>query len=248
MISFSVEKSFLQRFLKTIGRLCDSCTIKIEDDQIYSISSSSDNIVILYIKGILAEKQEEPHKINIIDIQRFLCGLDCLDSKFIEIIINENYLKCQTKDVPDKTHFKYHLVDDSVMSKTPFSLKKISNLKFDTEFSIPLPCQNKIMSAYSFSPDVSKIYFKENEGSIYAEINDLTQYNKDSVEFKICDKYIGDSIKQPTPISIELFKNLIYTKNSSINVKINNEYKVFVFNVKEDEFIDVKYITSALVK
>jgi hypothetical protein len=104
------------------------------------------------------------------------------------------------------------------------------------------------MSAYSFSPDVSKIYFKENGGSIFAEINDLTQYNKDSVEFKICDNYIGDLIKQPTPISIELFKNLIYTKNSSINVKINNEYKVFVFNIKEDDFIDVKYITSALVK
>jgi hypothetical protein len=157
-------------------------------------------------------------------------------------------LKCQTKDVSDTTHFKYHLADDSVMSKSTFSLKKISSLTFDTEFSIPISCQKKIISAYSFSPDVSKIYFKENEGSIYAEINDLTQYNKDSVEFKVCEQYIGDCINQPTPISIELFKNLICNKNSSITVKINNQYKVFVFNVKEDDFIDVKYITSALVK
>jgi hypothetical protein len=40
----------------------------------------------------------------------------------------------------------------------------------------------------------------------------------------------------------------MYTKNSNIHVKINNEFKVLVFNVKEDDLIDVKYITSALVK
>lgn len=242
------EKEFLVKILKTINRLCDSCVLKIEDNTIHSISSSGDNVIVLYIKGQLPDNTNFTGKINIIDIKRFLCGLDCLDAKTIEVQVNENYIKCLTKDSEDPTHFKYHLVDDSVMSKSTFNIKKISQLTFDTEFIIPLSTQRKIITAYSFSSDCQKVYLKENNGSIYAEINDLTQHNKDSVELKVIDEYKGELIKQPIPVNIDVFKNLMYTKNSNIHVKINNEYKVLVFNVKEDDLIDVKYITSALVK
>jgi hypothetical protein len=242
------EKSFLEKILKSINRLCDSCVLKIEDDQITSISSTSDNIVFLYIRGKLAEKSNFNTKINIIDIKRFLCGLDCLNSDLIDIEIHENFVKCFSKNTSEKTHFKYHLADDSVMSKSTFSIKKISQLKFDTEFLIPVSCQRQIMSAYSFSPECSKIYFKEQNDNIFVEINDLNQHNNDSVEIKVSDTYVGSCIKESIPINIEIFKHLMYTKNSNIIVKINNEYKVFVFNVKEDDSIDIKYITSALVK
>ena len=177
-----------------------------------------------------------------------MCGLDCLDSSKVELEINENFVKCLTKDSEDPTHFKYHLVDDTVMSKSNFNIKKISQLTFDTEFVIPLNSQRKIITGYSFSADCQKVYLKESEGAIYAEINDHTQHNKDSVELKITDEYRGEIIKQPIPVNIEIFKNLMYSKNSNILVKINNEFKVLVFNVKEDDSIDVKYITSALVK
>lgn len=247
MNKFCVEKSFLEKILRSISRLCDNCVLKIEDDQIYSLSSSTDNVVVLYIKGTLPEKQPEPYKLNIINIQRLLCGLDCLDSKFIEISSNENYIKVETKDDTDPTHFKYHLADDSVMSKTTFSIKKINQLNFDTEFVIPSACQKKIISAYSFSPESSKIYFKEKNNCIFAEINDYVQCNKDSVEIKVSDEYKGSLIKEPIPVNVEIFKNLMHTKNN-ITVKINNDYKVFVFNVKDDDLIDIKYITSALVK
>jgi hypothetical protein len=248
MDKICLDKSFLVKILKTINRLCENCVLKIENNSIYSISSSSDNVIVLYIKGDLAEDTNFTGKINIIDIKRFLCGLDCLDSSKVELEINENFVKCLTKDSEDPTHFKYHLVDDTVMSKSNFNIKKISQLTFDTEFVIPLNSQRKIITGYSFSADCQKVYLKESEGAIYAEINDHTQHNKDSVELKITDEYRGEIIKQPIPVNIEIFKNLMYSKNSNILVKINNEFKVLVFNVKEDDSIDVKYITSALVK
>lgn len=248
MDKICLDKEFLVKILKTINRLCDNCVLRIEEQSISSISSSSDNVIVLYIKGNLPENTNFTGKINIIDIKRFLCGLDCLDSQKIEIQLSENYIKCQTKDSEDPTHFKYHLVDDSVMSRSNFNIKKITQLTFDTEFNIPVNVQKKIITAYSFSADCQKVYLKEVDGSIYAEINDLTQHNKDSVELKITDDCIGELIKHPVPVNIEIFKNLMYTKNSNIHVKINNEFKVLVFNVKEDDLIDVKYITSALVK
>lgn len=243
-----LEKKFIEKYLKTVNRICDSCILRIEEDNIYSISSTPDNVVILYIKGKLPTSTDFTDKINIIDIKRFLCGLDCLDSNEIEIQLNENYIKCSSKNSEDNTFFKYHLVDDSVMTKSSFSAKKIAQLTFDTEFKIPVCCQKKIISAYSFSSDCSKLYLKENNGSIFAEINDLTQHNRDSVEIKITDSYIGDCITTPIPINIEIFKTLSYGKDSNITVKINKEFNVLVFNVKEDDFIDIKYITSALVK
>ncbi len=248
MKSFVLEKRFLEKYLKTVNRLCDSCVLKIEEDNISSISSSPDNVVILYIKGKLSDNTNICDKINIIDIKRLISGLDCLDSDLIEIQINENYIKCIDKNSGDNAYFKYHLVDDSVMSKSTYSVKKISQLTFNTEFSIPTQCQRKIMSAYSFSSDCSKLYLKEDSGSIYAEINDLTQHNRDSVEIKITNEYIGEPIQAPIPINIEVFKMLSYTKDSNLSVKINKDYNVLIFNIKEDEFLDVKYITSALVK
>ena len=243
-----LEKKFIEKYLKTVNRICDSCILRIEEDNISSISSTPDNVVILYIKGKLPSNTNFTDKINIIDIKRFLCGLDCLDSNEIELQLNENYIKCSSKNSEDNTFFKYHLVDDSVMSKSTFSVKKIAQLTFDTEFKIPVNCQKKIMSAYSFSSDCSKLYLKEKDGSIFAEINDFTQHNRDSVEIKITDSYIGDCINHPIPINIEIFKTLSYGKDSNITVKINKEFNVLVFNIKEDDFVDIKYITPALVK
>ena len=156
-----LEKKFIEKYLKTVNRICDSCILRIEEDNISSISSTPDNVVILYIKGKLPTNTNFTDKINIIDIKRFLCGLDCLDSNEIELQLNENYIKCSSKNSEDNTFFKYHLVDDSVMSKSTFSVKKIAQLTFDTEFKIPINCQKKIMSAYSFSSDCSKLYLKE---------------------------------------------------------------------------------------
>ena len=127
-----LEKKFIEKYLKTVNRICDSCILRIEEDNISSISSTPDNVVILYIKGKLPTNTNFTDKINIIDIKRFLCGLDCLDSNEIELQLNENYIKCSSKNSEDNTFFKYHLVDDSVMSKSTFSVKKIAQLTFDT--------------------------------------------------------------------------------------------------------------------
>ena len=72
MNKLCLEKDFFEKILRSISRLCDNCVLKIEDDQIYSLSSSSDNVVVLYIKGTLPEKQPEPFKLNIINIQIIL--------------------------------------------------------------------------------------------------------------------------------------------------------------------------------
>jgi len=80
-----------------------------------------------------------------------------------------------------------------------------------------------------------------------AEIDDKTLQNVDNISLIASSSFEGENLTQPTPISMEVFKNLALCRND-IKVKINNQYKVFVFQNTEDENIELKYIMSALVK
>jgi len=150
-------------------------------------------------------------------------------------------------DDGENTHFKYHLVDDTVVRECPIKIDKIAKLNFDTNFVITNPKIKQIMSGYAFATDLTKIYFYTKEGKVYAEINDKTLQNVDNISMKIADSYSGAEIDTPTPINTEVFKNLATCRND-VNVKINNQFKVFIFQNKDDNDVELKYIVSALVK
>jgi enamine deaminase RidA (YjgF/YER057c/UK114 family) len=147
----------------------------------------------------------------------------------------------------ENTHFKYHLVDDNIIKESTVNVQNIAKLKFDTIFEISTQKLRQIISAYSFVNDVNKIYFYTKENMVYAEINDRTLQNIDNVSLLASSSYQGEEIKIPLSVKIEVFKILASNKNS-IKVKINNEFKVFVFQTQEDENTELKYIISALVK
>lgn len=245
-----LPKSFLEKVLKPVNKLTESCVLKIEKNSLYTICSSPDNTVILYAKAELPIEADEKIRLNLISIKKLMSGLDCLgENGEFSIQLAENNIKCESKDVEsnEKTYFKYHLVDDSVIRETPVNINKITQLKFDTEFSISSAKIRQIISAYVFASELTKIYFQTEDGKVYAEINDKTLQNVDHMRMVVADNYTGVDIEEPTPINIEVFKNLVSNK-SDIKVKINNQYKVFVFSNTEEKNIELKYIVSALVK
>ena len=248
-----LPKSFLEKILKPINRLTESCVLNITPSCIYSISASADNTVILFAKALFPKESEfvkESIRLNIISIKRLLSGLECLgDNGQFSIELETNNIKCQSVDneTEEKTFFKYHLVDDSIVREAAVNINKISSLKFDTEFTIAQSKLKQLMYGYSFTLDLTKIYFSTREGKVYAEIDDKTLQNVDNITLVAASEYTGVDIDQATPVSMEVFKNLALCRND-IKVKINNQYKVFVFQNTEEESIELKYIISALVK
>ena len=243
-----IPKTSLEKLLKPINRLTESCVLKVSNNSLYTLCTSPDNSVILYAKCLLPLSLEE-NKLNVINIKKLLTGLDCLgyDGEFI-IKLEGNNIKCQSKndETGENTHFKYHLVDDGIIKESPVKIENISTLTFDTEFDIPLSKVKQIMSAYSFVSDVTKIYFYTKDGKVYAEVDDKTMQNVDNISMLISQNYEGKEIN-PISIKIEVFKSLISSKQP-VKVKINDKLKVFVFNSKEDDNVDLKFIVSALVK
>jgi hypothetical protein len=250
-----LPKTSIEKLLRPINRLTENCVLKTQGDSLYSVCVSTDNSVILYATCKLPMEISES-RLNIINIKKFLTGLDCLgDDGTFTIEIFKNSIKCQSKNSEsgENTHFRYHLVDDGIIKESSVRPEAISKLTFDTEFELSVPKIKQIMSAYSFTSDVSKIYFKTLDGKVYADINDTTMQNVDNVSLLASQSYIGSNLdeNEPMSIKIEVFKALMSSKYP-VKVKIKNDpktnTKVFIFNTKEDEYVQLKYIVSALVK
>lgn len=244
-----IKKEYLEKLLKPVNRLSESCVLKTDSDGLFTICSSPDNTVILYARLKTVIDAEEPLRLNIINISKLLSGLTCLgDEGSFSIEYNQNNIKCSMKnDNGENTHFKYHLVDDTVVRECPIKIDKVAKLNFDTNFVITNAKIKQIMAGYAFATDLTKIYFHTKDGKVYAEINDKTLQNVDNISMKIADEFQGQEIITSTPISTEVFKNLA-TCRTDVNVKINNQFKVFIFQNKDDNDVELKYIVSALVK
>jgi hypothetical protein len=248
-ITIPIPKSSLEKLLRPVNKITESCVLKSSDDSIYTVCSSTDNSVILYAKTKIPT-EIQPIKLNLINIKKLLTGLECLgDDGVFNITYNSNNITCKSicSESGENTHFKYHLVDDNIIKESTVNVQNIAKLKFDTIFEISIQKLRQIMSAYSFVNDVNKIYFYTKENKVFAEINDKTLQNIDNVSLLASSTYQGEEITTPLSVKIEVFKILATNKNS-IKVKINNEFKVFVFQTQEDENTELKYIISALVK
>jgi hypothetical protein len=245
-----IPKTSIEKLLKPINRLTESCVLKTRGDVLDSICTSNDNSVILYARCKLPMELDES-KLNIINIKKLLTGLECLgDDGEFSLKILSNRIKCQSKNEEsgDNTHFTYHLVDDGIIKESTIKIENIANLSFDTEFEISLAKIRQVMSAYSFVSDVAKIYFYTKDGKIYADIDDQTMQNVDNLSLLVSPEYTGSQMDHIS-IKIEVFKSLVSSKYPvKVKVKNSNTMKVFVFNTREDENVELKYIISALVK
>ena len=244
-----IPKKNLEKLLKSVNKISESCVIKSDSNGIYTVCSSTDNTVILYARSDFENSVKNTNKINIISIKKLMSGLECLgEENEFSLEYDSNHIKCSNKTGEEEiTQFKYHLVDDSIIQECPIDINKISSLNFDTEFIISLNKIRQIMQGYSFASDVTKIYFYTKNSKVFAEINDKTLQNVDNLELKISDSFLGSPMEVNIPINAEVFKNLATCK-SDIKVKFNSQFKVFIFQNKDIEDIDLKYIVSALVK
>ena len=180
-ILIPIPKTSLEKILKPVNRLTDSCVLKIDGDTLYTLCNSSDNSVILYADTKLPIELDKL-KLNLINIKKLLTGLDCLgDDGEFRFMYNENHIVCKSINGNNNTHIKYHLSDDGIIKESTVNIEKISKLNFDTIFEISLFKIKQIISAYSFTSDVNKIYFYTKNNDVFAEIDDKTMHNIDNV-------------------------------------------------------------------
>jgi len=208
--------------------------------------SAADNTVILYAQyNIDCEEVEEQCIFNLPDLNRLIKILQCVDKDKITLQLETNHIKYNSNDV----RFKYHLLDDGILSSPPVSVDKIKETvkNYNTSWKLPYTSLITLIKNGSFALDINKVYIFTRDGCVYAEIDDKERHNVDSFCMKLCNGYYGDDISEPLPVSFETIRVLSGIRCDDINVYVNTELNVFTFEINTND-IKMTYIVSGLSK
>lgn len=242
ILSFKKE-SFIQKFLLPISKLADNVSISFNDEEVFTTCASQDGSIVLLATFKADTAVKGIPRINLPDVKKFIRLIDCVDLDTIALSIKDNHLNYETPS----QRFNYYLLEDSYMQRCPVNPDKINKLKYDTGFILSNDKFNDVLKGSSIATDSDKLYFYTKDGQVFAELNDYERQNINNITYLVADKFVGEPIKNTLPLNLENIRLLAGTKCSEFTVKINNELKVTLFQI-EEENITIKFIISALVK
>jgi hypothetical protein len=237
------KEKFLSKFLLPISKLTDNVSILPADNILTAICNSQDSSVVLYVTYKTTENFSGIVRVNLPEIKKFVRLLECINTNTIEFELKGNCLSYQTPEFK----FNYFLLDDSYIQKCPINPEKIKQLTFDTEFTLTNSNLNDLLKASSITTDSNKVYLFTRDEKVYAELNDLERQNINNVTCIFSSNYTGKNISGNIPLNIENLRLLAGLKTEIINVSINNELKIVLFEIKDNN-TNIKFIISALVK
>lgn len=239
------RSNFINEFLTPLSRVNTKCILRIDSDQIFSLIATGDNTIVVYGKHEVDTDIEETLTLNIPDLPRLLKIMQCIEEDSIDLTVESNHIKYESSNI----RFKYHLLEDGILTLPPLSVEKINNLEFNTTFKAPFSSFVNLIKGSTFALDINKVYFYTNEGSLFAELADKQAHNTDSMSIKLCDNYTGDSIEEPLPVSFESIRTVIGvgTRCDHIVGKVNTKLNVLSFEVNNND-TKMTYIISGLIK
>jgi len=168
MIKIDNIKNFTTSFLSLISKTSESVCIKVDSNKIYSVTSSGDNTIVVFSTYKQQNDLQDNLKLNIPDINRLNRLLNCVNENNIELDHDSNCIKYKSKTV----RFKYHLLEDGIITVPAVSIDKIKKLSFDYNFNISKSCVLSLIKGSSLMTDADKLYFYVQDNSVYAEITD----------------------------------------------------------------------------
>ena len=246
LVNISNREGFVSKFLTPITKLSESACITIHRDKITSLTTNSDNSLILH----LSHKQDNPSLsendkivLNVPNISRFVNLFSCITDDSTELDYADNCVVCRSGDLK----FRYHLLEDGILKVPTVNIQKIKELNFDTTFYLQKDNILQLLKASTFTTDTDKLYISTNDTKVYGELTDKQQANVDSFQQPIAMSYSGTDISTPMSINFELIRvigSLRLNRDCKTVIHINNENSVFLFDITCGDN-KLQYITSA---
>lgn len=234
---------FNNSFINNISKLTDSCILQFKDKSVSCITSNSDNTIINFSKYTQDTSfSNNEFKINLPDVKKLIKILSCINDKTVTLNYDKNNISYSNKTFK----FRYHLLDEGIISSPKINVEKISSLNFNSNFNISKMDISNILKASSIALDITKLYIFTENDNVFCDFTDNSRHNVDSIAFKISDKLEGEIIKTPVPINFEVVRVISSIKTNQINVKYNNKIGTFLFELEDSNYLS-KYVISALV-
>jgi len=234
------RNTFINNFLSPLNKINENVIVqrhKNRDNELVSLISSSDGTLILYCTYKL-EYSIDDINLSIPDIGKFVKVLNCVQSDSINLVYDTNCLIYKSDDIK----FKYHLLEDGILTSPPVNIEKIKSLDFNFSFKITYDVIINLLKGSTFTVDTNKIYFYLENDCLYGQLTDKQKHNIDSYTQLLTKSYKGD-LSEPLPLSFEVIRTLSSIRFDSVNVSVNTENNVFVFDISDDSY-KLSYIAS----
>ncbi len=225
------KKEIIDLFLSPISRISEECSLSFSSDNVSTLVNDQTGAIILYgktkIKTGLSEGQNI--SLNFKDLRKLIKIFDCIKENEFQLKVDDNASLISYKS--PSLSFKLHLVLDSVIKKSTVSLDKISKLTFDSDFELTGDKISEILKGSIFASSSDKVYFYTKDGAVFAELTDKATHEVDSITFNIANVYNGGDISTPLPFNMEILRIINSNKPEKITVKLNNTYKILLFEI-----------------
>lgn len=243
IIEIDNKTDFVNKFLLPISRINNSCSLKLTRDYLTGLVATQDASVILDSKYKTTTEIDDEASLNLPDVSKLIRVMDCIQEESISLKLNNNSISYNKAGIK----FKYHLLEDGIISSPKINIEKVKQLDYDTKFDITSNTFAQLMKGASFACDTNKIYLTSNEGKIYSELTDKTKSNVDSIQTILSDEFTGKDINSPIPINFEVMRIVSCNRYDKVNVWLNIDLSVMVFVLKNEQ-IEMHYVASGLAE
>jgi len=228
------------KFLDAISKINESAIVNVQETPglLSCLVSSADNTLILSAELNSVDTNFSGTN-NIPDIKKLIRVVDSLNIKDMTLTVNSNNYEYKGNSVK----FKYHLYEDGLLAKPTINIEKIKSFKYDISFSLTKDILQSIIKGSTFATETNKVYLFTEDGYLKAELTDRARHNTDAL---CLDLGKVDFEIKPIPLNLDNIK-LLSTIDNVINVGINTDYGVCVFDIQTSS-IKLKYIVTSLTQ
>ena len=131
-LKISDRATFINNFLSPIGKLTENTVMKVREQELAAVSSSSDGTLIVNCSLPQQNSVSDTLFLNIPDINKLIKVLGCVESEEIELLYNNNNLEYKSANVG----FKYHLLEDGIIDLPSVDINKIQGIDFPFKFDV----------------------------------------------------------------------------------------------------------------
>jgi len=237
------KNEFVDKFLTPLSRINNSCSLHLQGDKLTALVATPDASVILNAVWKFEDSFSEENRLNIPDINKLIKVLDCIREDYVTLKVNSNNISYNEKGIK----FKYHLLEDGILSTPAINIEKVRALKYDTSFDIAGQDLQSLIKSSTFASETDKLYIRTGEGSVYSELTDKNKSNVDSIEIVLSPTFSGSEIDNPLALSFEIIRIVSCNRFGNVATKINTNLGVLIFELNNNN-IELLYVASGLAE
>lgn len=241
IINIPDRQSFLKNFLLPISKINDGCVIEVNQDGFSCLTATADSAVILHNRYNLDIDVDKPLTLNIADIKKIIKVVECVGDDKISLNIDKNNISYNGNGMK----FKYHLLEDGIITAPKLSVKKLTEIDFPINFTIQYKTLVELLRGSTFATESNKVYLYSENGKVYGDLTDRARHNVDSFTLPICE-YPG-TVFSDICLNFEIVRIISGVRVKELHCKINPKIGIVLFEIS-DKLIQTKYIASSLIK